>query len=68
MLLGSKSFAHYWRSTLLFHYMEIIYVVYTNFQKSFDTLYVIYGIRYDIFCGDVATAHENGYVISRIII
>jgi hypothetical protein len=48
--------------------MEIIYVVYTNFQKSFDTLYVIYGIRYDIFCGDVATAHENGYVISRIII
>jgi hypothetical protein len=29
------------RSTPLFHYMKIIYVVSTNFQKSSGTLYVI---------------------------
>jgi hypothetical protein len=55
------------RSTPLFHYMEIIYVVSTNFQKSFGTLYVIPRIlqnrRCDIFCGNVATTHENVYVI-----
>jgi hypothetical protein len=28
----------------MFHYMEIIYVVSTNFQKSFGTLYVMPGI------------------------
>jgi hypothetical protein len=41
MLLGSKSLPTTKRSTPLFHYMEIIYVVSTNFQKTFGTLYVI---------------------------
>jgi hypothetical protein len=41
MLLGSKSLPTTGRSTPLFRYMEIIYVVSTNFQKSLGTLYVI---------------------------
>jgi hypothetical protein len=35
MLLGSKSLPTIGRPTPLFHYMEIIYVVFTNFQKPF---------------------------------
>jgi hypothetical protein len=44
MLSGSKSLPTTGRSTPLFHYMEIIYVVYTNFSKIFGTVYVIPGI------------------------
>jgi hypothetical protein len=44
MLSGSKILPTTGRSTPLFHYMEIIYVVYTNFSKIFGTLYVIPGI------------------------
>jgi hypothetical protein len=44
MLLAAKDLPTIERSTLLFHYMEIIYVVSTNFLKYVGTLYVIHGI------------------------
>jgi hypothetical protein len=42
MLSGSKILPTTGRSTPLYHYMDVIYVVFTNFQKNiFGTLYVI---------------------------